>query len=150
MVHDMRIASFNVENMFRRAVAMNRANWAEGKPILTKVARLNDRLENDVYTAADKSAILTLVEELGLSKKDESEFVILRQNHGHLLKRPRNSPPEVVADGRADWIGWVELKTEAVNEIATQMTARVIQDLDADVLAVIEAEDRIALTRFDE
>jgi len=39
----MRIASFNVENMFRRAKAMNRANWAEGRPILTKVGRLVGR-----------------------------------------------------------------------------------------------------------
>ena len=146
----MRIASFNLENMFRRAVAMNRANWQEGKPILTAVAKLNDRLEKDVYTAADKTAILDLIDQLGLTKSDESQFVILRQNRGHLLKRPRSGPPEVVADGRDDFIGWVDLKTEAVNEIATRMTAKVIQDVRADVLAVSEAEDRIALTRFDE
>jgi endonuclease/exonuclease/phosphatase family metal-dependent hydrolase len=146
----MRIASFNVENMFRRAVAMNGDTWAEGKSILTEVASLNVRLQKDVYTAADKTAILASLGRLGLLEKDENKFVILRQNHGHLLKRPRSGPTEVVADGRSDWIGWLELKTEAVNEIATQMTAKVIHEVQADILVVVEAEDRIALTRFDE
>jgi endonuclease/exonuclease/phosphatase family metal-dependent hydrolase len=44
----------------------------------------------------------------------------------------------------------LELKTEAVDEIATQMTARVIKDVNADILAVVEAEDRIALTHFNQ
>jgi predicted extracellular nuclease len=42
----------------------------------------------------------------------------------------------------------VDLKKEPVNEIATQMTAKVIQDVNADILAVIEAEDRTTLGRF--
>ena len=29
----MKIASFNVENMFDRAKALNGADWAEGKPV---------------------------------------------------------------------------------------------------------------------
>ena len=56
----------------------------------------------------------------------------------------------VMADGRGDWIGWLELKREAVSEDATRNTARVVSDMAADVLAVIEAEDRPALQRFNE
>ncbi|MFA9202266.1 MAG: endonuclease/exonuclease/phosphatase family protein, partial [Candidatus Nanopelagicaceae bacterium] len=85
---------------------------------------------------------------LGLRDDDESHYVLLRQNRGRLIKRSRSSAPEIVANGRGDWIGWLELKTEAVNEIATRMTARVIKDVNADILAVVEAEDRIALKHF--
>jgi hypothetical protein len=46
---------------------------------------------------------------------------------------------QVVADGRADWIGWVDLKTEPVDELAMRHTAMVIRDLDADVMGVVEA-----------
>jgi hypothetical protein len=53
-----------------------------------------------------------------------------------------------VANGRFDWIGWVDLKREEVNEVATRNTARVINELDADVLGVIEAGSRPALVRF--
>jgi endonuclease/exonuclease/phosphatase family metal-dependent hydrolase len=146
----MRIASFNVENLFSRARALNLGSWAEGKGILTEYSKLNTILQKPVYTAANKQAILTSIDRLGLNKADESKFVILRQNRGHLLKRPQSGPPQVVAGGRGDWVGWLELKKEAVNEVAIQMTGRVIQDVNADILAVVEAEDRIALKHFNE
>jgi endonuclease/exonuclease/phosphatase family metal-dependent hydrolase len=57
---------------------------------------------------------------------------------------------EIVAKGRDDWIGWAELRTEPVDEIAMLNTGRVIRDVDADVLAVIEAENRTALKQFSE
>jgi endonuclease/exonuclease/phosphatase family metal-dependent hydrolase len=146
----MRIASFNVENLFSRARALNQETWAEGREVLAIYSRLNTRLQRPTYSSADKAAILADIEQFGLDRTDESEFARLRQNRGGLLKRPRNAPTEVVAAGRDDWVGWIELKTEAVNVIATRMTAKVIQDVNADVLAVIEAEDRIALKRFNE
>lgn len=146
----MRIATFNVENLFSRSRAMNLGSWDEGKNILDAHARLNKRFQEPVYSEADKLAILEDIQFLGLSKKDESAFAILRQNHGHLLKRHRSLPPEVVATGRNDWIGWLALKTEAVDEVATRMIARVIQDVNADILGVVEAEDRVALCRFND
>jgi len=146
----MRIASFNVENMFRRAVALNLATWKDGKVILDQYAKVNSLLQEPVYTAAIKKSIIDALDTLGLKKSNESQFVILRENHGHLLKRPKSGPMQVIAEGRSDFIGWVELKTEAVDEVATKMTAKVIREVNADVLAVIEAEDRIALVRFND
>ncbi len=144
----MRIATFNVENLFSRARALNQDTWAEGKEILAAYSRLNTRLQKTAYSAADKTAIIADLEVLGLKRGDESQFAVLRQNRGRLVKRPSKAAPQVVASGRGDWLGWLDLKTEAVSEVATRMTARVIQDVNADVLAVIEAEDRIALKRF--
>jgi endonuclease/exonuclease/phosphatase family metal-dependent hydrolase len=140
-----------MENLFDRAKGLNLKSWSEGKPVLDAFARLNALLEQDTYSDVDKQKIVDGLTALGLNKRDDGgEYVILRQNRGHLLKRPRSGPPDVVADGRADWIGWIELKTEAVNEVATRNTARVVADVGADVLAVVEAEDRTALRRFNE
>lgn len=145
----MRIASFNVENLFSRARAMNQEDMAEGKVVLNEFSKLNTLLAKETYTASDKNAILASLDNLGLSESDESKFVILRQNRGRLVKRSATGNA-VVADGRGDWIGWLALKTEAVNETATRMTAQVIKDVNADILAVVEAEDRIALSRFND
>jgi endonuclease/exonuclease/phosphatase family metal-dependent hydrolase len=144
----MRLAAFNVENMFRRPVALNAATWSEGRPIIEAYARLEQLLEEPAYTTADKREILRLIDRLGLTRSDESRWVVLRRSRGQLLRRRRDGEVEVVAGGRGDWIGWLELKREALDETATRNTARVIADVDADVLAVIEAEDRTALVRF--
>ena len=145
----MRIASFNVESLFERPVAMNQKTWADGKQVLEWFAQLNGILNKDVYTAQDKTDILALLTKLELGRDDGGKhWAVLRQNRGKLLARPAGKPARVVANGRADWIGWVELKKEPIREVAIQNTARVLKDLAADVQAVVEAESRVALKAF--
>lgn len=144
----MRIASYNVENLFERAVAL-KPNWSEGREALEAHARVNKILNKPAYTQGDKELILGLLDQLGVLESDGGgEVARLRQNRGKLLKRPRAGGVQVVAQGRADWIGWVELKTKPVDELATRHTAMVLHDVGADIVGVIEAENRIALKRF--
>ncbi|MGH6771057.1 MAG: endonuclease/exonuclease/phosphatase family protein [Xanthobacteraceae bacterium] len=145
----MKLASYNVENLFQRARAMNEDTWQDGADVLQMHAEMNRILGKKTYTAADKKRILKLMDKLGIKKKDDGgDWVILRQNRSHLVKRSRSGKVEVVANGRSDWIGWLDLKYEAVNETATRMTAKVIAEIDADVLGVVEAESRPSLLRF--
>src|SRR6185295_17460411 len=76
----------------------------------------------------------------------------LRANRGHFDRQPQDPGEgmEIVATGRASWIGWVELAKEPVDEIATRLTARVINDVHADIMCVVEAEDRPSLVRFND
>jgi endonuclease/exonuclease/phosphatase family metal-dependent hydrolase len=144
----MRLASFNVENLFNRAKAMNLSSWKEGKPVLEKFAALNALLGEANYTALRQQKMVQLMIELGLEKSDTGPFVILRRNRGALLKRPKSGGIEIIAQGRADWVGSLELIEAPVDEEAMRNTARVMIDLQADVLAVVEAESRPALSAF--
>jgi len=144
----MKIAAFNVENLFDRAKAFNEPNKEVAKEILAAAAELNKLMEEDTYTEARKARMLELIEELGLTRKDEGPFVWLRRIRGQFLRRPRdNSEVTIVASGRASWIGWLEHKTEQVNEVAIDNTGRVIRDVNADILAVVEAEGRVELSQ---
>lgn len=146
----MRLAVYNVENLFDRPKAMSLETWAEGKPVLQNFADLSELLGELKYTAARKARMVKLMIELGLEKRDESEFVILRHNRGLLLKRSRTGPLEIVANSRADWAGSLELVEAPVDEVAMRNTARVISELKADVLAVVEAESRPVLKEFND
>lgn len=145
----MKIAAFNVENLFDRAKALNLDAPSETSLILKAVAELNSLIEEASYSAANKARMIELLQLLDLAKSDQGDFALLRKIRGKFIKRLKApSRLEVVASGRSDWVGWIELRNEPVNATAIMNTGRVIRDVDADVLAVIEAEGRIELKLF--
>jgi endonuclease/exonuclease/phosphatase family metal-dependent hydrolase len=146
----MKIASYNVENLFERAAALSAsADSGAAAEALVKQGEINVLLRKATYDDADRVRILELLTELGLRDSDDGNaFVMLRQNHGQLVRRRQDGAVEVVARGRGDWLGWVEPKMEPVNEVSTQNTARVMKEIDADILAVVEAESRHSLRDF--
>ena len=142
-----KIAAFNVENLFDRAKAFNEST-GDAQRTIKAVAELNSIFQEADYTPARKRRILVLVERLALNRFNESSLARIRTIRGRIIRRPRNGPIEVVAQGRDSWIGWAELKMGPVNEIAIDNTGRVIRDVNADILAVVEAENRIVLQQF--
>lgn len=146
----MKIASYNVQNLFERAAALSASvDDGEARQALVKQAEINVLLRKQTYDDADRARILELLIELGLRDSDDGNaFVVLRQNHGQLVRRRQDDTVEVVAGGRGDWLGWVEPKMEPVNEVSTQNTARVIVAVDADILGIVEAESRHSLRDF--
>jgi hypothetical protein len=155
----LRLGSFNVENLFKRAKALNTATWSEGEPVLIAFERFNALANRSVYTDTDKQAMLAALEtlqvlvrtragSLRLNTEPFDAWALLRENRGDFLVQPASGDARIVASGRGDWIGWAELLTEIVDETAIRMTARVIDELAADVLGIVEAEDRPALVRM--
>ena len=156
MVQQIRIASYNVENLFSRPRAMNQPEVIAAA-VLRAHARVNELFEQEVYTPAVKAEILVLLKELKLLRDDgdvtrKSTFAILRRIRGRLLRRPQNDPDgsqvTVIASGRGAWTGWVDLIKDRIEEKAIANTARVIREVAADIVGVVEAEDRLTLGRF--
>lgn len=147
----MRLSSFNVENMFERASIMNLSTWDEGKQVLQDFADLSDLIQRQQYSQNDKNKILKIMKRhKGLLGKGESKHIRLNEIRGKLLKKRRNAPVEIAVNGRDDWIGWFELKRETIREAAIENTARVIREVNSDIFCMIEVEDRIAATRFND
>lgn len=144
----MRIATYNVENMFRRPAAMNQATWADGSQAITDLNKLNELINRPVYTASVKSSILTIMgNHPGLLTQGKSKFLRLQEIREKLVRK-RAAGPVIEVGGRADWVGWFELVEEDLDDVAILNTARIIQMANADVQCVVEAENRTALDRF--
>lgn len=147
----MRLASYNMENLFLRPVAFAPGDPGGNDAVLEAYQQVSEALTHETYSDADKAVITGGLTVLGLDGGDESAVAWLRQNRGHLVHRSSEPPLiEVVARGRSSWIGWLELKTDAVDEQATRHTAQVVSDIEADVIATIEVEGRRALTEFND
>ena len=145
----MRLGMYNVENLFDRATAMNQETWKDGRQALDDFHRLSVLTQKESYSDKDKAEMLTIMRRhKGLIKNGTSTFLCLRENRGDFIKVPKKTPAVIVANGRGDWIGWFDLETESVKETSTENTARVIKEINVDVLCVVEAEDRTALKRF--
>ena len=159
----VRVASFNVENLFARPTAFNAETRTTGNKVLDQYREFNTLIGNPVYSATDKRRMRDLLVGLdvyyvnvhgAVRRRDtiRPTWAWLRKNRGSFDTQPTDTSRsvEIDATGRDSWIGWLELATEAVNETGTRMTAQVIADVDADILAIIEAEDRPSLIRLNE
>lgn len=143
----MKIAAYNVENLFDRAKVFNEKETI-AQQVLDDSSRLNSLFENEEYTSDNKKEMKKLFKRLGLEKSDKGPYVILRKIRGKIVARPKNKPIKIIADGRLDWIGFLEHRPAPINEIAIQNTGRVLRDVNADIVAVVEAESRTSLKQF--
>jgi endonuclease/exonuclease/phosphatase family metal-dependent hydrolase len=150
----LRLATYNAENLFSRPKVMNLGTWAEGKPILDDIQRLNDLIAKPVYDDATKAAIVAILVKYGFDKEENKKnpwpFTV-NQTRDKLYKIKKDTKElYVYANGRDKWMGWVELARVDLDEACIENTGRVVGEVNADVQCLVEVEDRPTLTRFNE
>jgi endonuclease/exonuclease/phosphatase family metal-dependent hydrolase len=148
----IRIATFNLENLFTRPAAMNQDTDAAGRKAIEDHALANGIVVKETYSDEDKATLLELTARYKWHYLNPpmNAFVQLQKTRGQLFRRPQNGPVEVAANGRADWVGWFELRREDVAWQATFNTGRVISEVRPDILITVEVENRPTLERFND
>lgn len=127
MPNNLRLATFNCENLFSRPRIFGEKK-EKSLELLGFVSLLQAELTKDVF---DHNSINDL-------KKKLSGFATINDVRGKNDK----------AVGAGEWLGWVELTRDKVDDAAVENTARVISDINADIICLIEIENRPALQKF--
>lgn len=157
----LRLGTFNANNLFRRPKVLQLAGLSEpAAVVLNDIAKLDELLAKDAYAGTVRTAIIQLLEKYDFHRTHQSpddRWFTINEVRGRLfrVKLPPSGTSakpkiELMAKGRSDWLGWIELTRESVDAVATDNTARVIQAMNADVLCLVEIEDRHALDRFNQ
>ena len=139
----MRVATFNVENLFSRVRAMNSDDPAKTTVVLEAVAELQRLIERPVYSEADKKRMLSILKEHKATGTNGPFFL-------QETRRRLYSNGKIVADGRAAWIGSIEWRRDLIQGPAIENTGRIINEVKADVLCLVEVESRPVLRRFND
>ena len=152
----IRIASYNVENLFARPKAFDGSDWSIGEPILAAYEEVNRLFQKPFYDDADKVRITALLITLdiysinanGVARRKRSSnprWAWLRKNRGSFDREPRDNTQSVViiATVRDDWIGLVELAVQPFKETRTGFPIRRITsnvDLEDNVGEVLSRD----------
>lgn len=136
-----RFATFNVENLFRRAKVMNFFDHSNGNTKLEIIADLQNELERTTY---NKPEIIRLYRQV----KDYIKFNVVRSDVGHRIIYKRRNRYRVVPNGKNEWFGYIEFKRDKFDDQTMKNTGRVIRDINAHVICIIEVEDRQVLKAF--
>lgn len=134
----VRIATFNVENLFGRAKVLNLANHSVGENVLSQIGDLQKELRRKAY---DKAKIMNLYNKV-------KDYIKVSEDQGKLFKMKGWKVVGVKAAGVGDWNGSIVFKTENFNAVSRSNTAWVIKQLKADILCIVETESRPVLSAF--
>lgn len=142
----LRIATYNVENLFRRAAILNLRDTQRIDELLDLMRQLQKLLGQDTYTPELKDNVFELSHQLVL-------YVDIRRDAGSLgdWKKESNRTGFRInkgCKGRGDWIGEIVFKAKEFSDEQRKNTGKVIKTLDADILCAVEVEGMDVLRAF--
>jgi len=148
----VKIATFNVENLFSRPLAMNFDDTSIGDAIITNYAELTTLLNRTTYDQPTRRKIEALLNDATTyNGKKFPYYLEFNETRRRVFGKRRRTGKYFVRNnvaGRDDWRGAIRLKRAVFNNKTLDNTARVIETVNADVMALVEVENRPVLDEF--
>lgn len=142
----MKIATFNIQNVFFRNKELIKlplskcvSNWLREMDLL--IAKEAKELRD-----LDRMKELSFL--LGFENVDKNSFAVLRRRGGEFFVHKCNFPKEGRANDINGWNGWLSVQSVLLPPISIQSKARVMAEVNADVLLLQEVEEKGSLEDF--
>ena len=144
----LRIATFNVENLFRRARILNLNDAKKTDELLEEVKKVLKLVSNATYTDALKEEVFEKTVSL-------IKYIDFRRDAGNFGDWKKDKVTgqtgfriNVTCNGRGDWLGELVFKDIEFSDQQRKNTGKVIKELNADILCAIEVESMDVLKSF--
>ncbi|WP_323660394.1 endonuclease/exonuclease/phosphatase family protein [Pectobacterium versatile] len=142
----IRIASYNVENLFHRTAILNLPDSQQIDALLEQVRQLQQLLEQPQYDEALKDKVFRLSIAL-------RPYIDIRTDAGTLGKWKKEEAGtgfriNKSCRGRGDWIGEIVFKSQEFSSQQRKNTGKIITLLNADILCAVEVENMDVLRDF--
>ncbi|RAV29220.1 endonuclease/exonuclease/phosphatase family protein [Sinomicrobium soli] len=144
----MKIAFYNVENIFHRDAGLVQPHVGRG--VKMWMEELETYLTKDRRTDRDYERMRELSFLLGFERVSYEPYVVMRRRWGGLYIRKRGHTMDYKADSLTHWNGWIKVQTFPVGEQAIANKARVIREVNPDILLLQEVEDRTTVEDFND
>ncbi|CDF80837.1 endonuclease [Formosa agariphila KMM 3901] len=142
----MKIATFNIQNLFHRDKNLIHVN--PSKNLKDWISELDNLMTIKHNSEDQRDRIKELSFLIGFEKTIDKPYAVLRRRAGHLYLKGIDHSLEHKASYLNYWNGWITLQTTPIPYTAVEHKARLIADINADVLLLQEVEDRGSLEEF--
>jgi hypothetical protein len=142
----MKIATYNIQNLFHRDKSF--IKLSAGRSFLNWANEMDFLMRKLLKSSNDLDRIKELSFLLGFENIKRESYAVMRKLGGNLYLRSCNSSLENKASSLSEWNGWIPVQNLPINPVATGNKARVIAEVNADILLLQEIEDRGALAEF--
>ncbi|MBI6116010.1 endonuclease/exonuclease/phosphatase family protein [Salegentibacter maritimus] len=144
----MKLATFNIQNLFHRDISFNETQFDKTKKDW-EIA-MDELMDKPIKSIQDQERLRELVCLADIDNINRYTYAVLRRKGGYLFLKGKNYSKELKASELTDWNGWIALQNYPLDPIAVKNKARVIAEVNPDILILQEIEDRASLAEFNE
>lgn len=144
----MKIATFNVQNLFHRDKSLLEIPFR--KNVSDWINELDSLMMLSKKTIPEYDRIRELSFLMGFEKPSPRPYAILRRKAGFLYMKGLSHSLESKANDITNWNGWIELQTVPIHPKSTNHKAKTIADVNPDILLLQEIEDRASFEEFNQ